>query len=268
MNNNNKNINCDMDFPDELLNLEFPQGKRKVKHFKQVVPVSIHHYYLVEDIKEVDFYLDMINTIKTSEGHDTIFIYLNTNGGNLNTTIQIISAMRQSQATIITSLEGQVCSAGTLIFLAGHRHIVNKNCTFMIHNYSQWLGGKGNEIKVQAKYSEAYFKKLATDIYGNFLSEEEIKSVLEDRDIWMESDEVAERVKDKLIPAIDGADTMRQLLENLPAYIDQLSDEDRLIISETVKPKQKPKSIADVVDNEAPPTKKKAVKKKVDKKVQ
>jgi hypothetical protein len=136
----------------------------------------------------------------------------------------------------------------------------------MIHNYSQWLGGKGNEIKVQAKYSESYFKKLATDIYGSFLSEEEIQSVLEDRDIWMESDEVSERVKDKLIPAIDGADTMRQLLENLPAYIDQLSDEDRLIISETVKPQQKIKSVADTVDNPDPPVKKKAVKKKVVKK--
>ena len=184
---------------DELFQLDLGQPERKIKHFKQTIPVNIHHFYIVEDIKEVDYYLSMINTIRTAEQHDTIFIYLNTPGGNLHTAIQIIAAIRQSSATVVTCLEGVVCSAGTMIFLAGHKHVVNQNCTFMIHNYSQWVGGKGNDITIQVKYTESYFRKLSEDIYGEFLTKDEIESVLEGKDLWMESGDVAKRVMKKLI---------------------------------------------------------------------
>jgi ATP-dependent protease ClpP protease subunit len=166
-----------------------------IKSYKQIVPVSLHHFYIVDEIEDVKPYLDLINTLKTAEAHDTIFINLNTPGGNLNTAIQIMSAIKQSSATVITCLEGSVCSAGTLIFLSGHKFMVNPNCTFMIHNYSQWTGGKGNEIALQVKYQENYFHKLAKDVYGGFLTENEIKDVLQGKDLWFESDEVISRLK-------------------------------------------------------------------------
>jgi len=166
-----------------------------IKYYKQTIPVSIHHFYITEDIKDVTPYLDLINVLKTAESHDTVFIYLNTHGGNLDTTIQIISAIRQSQATVITSLEGSVASAGTLIFLSGTKFIVNPHCTFMIHNYSQFLGGKGNELVLQVEFQKNYFKKLAEDIYKNFLTTEEIDSMLHGKDLWMDSDEVIARLE-------------------------------------------------------------------------
>lgn len=169
----------------------------KIPQYKQTIPVNLYHFYIIEEIQEPDAYLDLINTLKTAEEHDTIFIYLNTPGGSLQTTVQILSAMRQSIATIVTCLEGEVCSAGTLIFLAGTKHVINANCTFMIHNYSQWIGGKGNEVALRVKYSEQYFKKLAMDLYNGFLSEEEIQAVIDGKDYWMDSEEVMKRIKNR-----------------------------------------------------------------------
>lgn len=181
----------------DFIVLPNPSEGNKIPQYKQVIPVSLYHFYIIDEIGEPDSFLDLINTLKTAEEHDTVFIYLNTPGGSLQTTVQVISAMRQSRATIVTCLEGEVCSAGTLIFLSGHRHIVNPNCTFMIHNYSQWLGGKGNEVALRVKYSEHYFKKLAVDLYNGFLSEEEIEAVIEGKDYWMESEEVIERLNQR-----------------------------------------------------------------------
>lgn len=169
----------------------------KIPQYKQTIPVNLYHFYIIDEIGEPGMFLDLINTLKTAEEHDTIFIYLNTPGGSLQTTIQIISAMRQCAANIVTCLEGEVCSAGTLIFLAGNKHIVNPNCTFMIHNYSQWIGGKGNEVALRVKYSEQHFKKLAMDLYKGFLSEQEIQSVIEGKDYWMDSDEVIRRLNSR-----------------------------------------------------------------------
>lgn len=165
-----------------------------IKYFKQALQVSVHHFYMVDEIDEVGPYLEMINILKTAEQHDTIFIYLNTPGGNLYTAIQIISAMRQSNATVVTCIEGMVASAGTLIFLAGHKHVVNPNCTFMIHNYSHIARGKGNEVAIQVKHSEDYFAKLCRDFYSNFLTDEEIETVVNGKDYWMESEEVLARL--------------------------------------------------------------------------
>jgi len=258
MNRKNYNNKSDMqnNGMDELFSLDFmPQSEKTVKHFRQSFTVNNHSFYLVEDIGEPKFYLNMLHTIRTAEEHDTIFIHLNTRGGNLYTAVQIINAIRTSRAVIITSLEGEVCSAGTMIFLAGQHHMVAPNSSFMIHNYSQWLGGKGNEIQQQVRHTESFFKDFADSIYGGFLTEEEIASVLDGRDIWMKSTEVVERVKDKLIdlnqqPKVDAG--LAEMLEVLAAQQDGDEDDisdveevEELPSPTKVKPKKKvaPKAV-------------------------
>jgi len=170
--------------------------EKPIKHYSQVIPVTIHHFYITGEISdEVDRYVDMLHTLKTSEPHDKIFIYLNTPGGDLNTTIQIISAITKSPAEITTVIEGEVCSAGTFIFLSGDSYIVNDNCSFMVHNYSHGTFGKGNEVAKRVKFSEKYFSTLAHSFYKDFLTEDEIVAVCEDKDFWMGSEELIERLK-------------------------------------------------------------------------
>lgn len=189
-------------FPsDEFLQeMLFPKEmwEKTIKTFSQVITVTLHHFYITGDIEEeVDRYIEMINTLKTAEAHDQIYIYLNTPGGSVATTIQIVSAISQSPAHVTTVIEGEVCSAGTLIFLAGHDYIVNDHCTMMIHNYSHGPVGKGGEVKSQVDYSERYFKKLAEHFYEDFLTPEEIRAVCDDRDFWFDSEEIMERLERK-----------------------------------------------------------------------
>ena len=169
----------------------------KIPNFKQILPVNIYHFYIVDEIKEPSYYIDLIHTLKIAEEHDTIFIYLNTPGGHLTTATQIMGAIKNCNGTVITCLEGEVCSAGTMIFLCGHKHIVNPFGTFMIHNYSHGLYGKGKEVASRVKYSETYFTQLAKDVYADFLTEDEIDAVLSDKDIWLTSEEVYKRLTDK-----------------------------------------------------------------------
>ena len=67
----------------------------KIPQYKQTIPVNLYHFYIIDEIGDPVTFLDLINTLKTAEEHDTVFIYLNTPGGSLQTTVQIISAMRQ-----------------------------------------------------------------------------------------------------------------------------------------------------------------------------
>jgi ATP-dependent protease ClpP protease subunit len=186
MNNDNNN-----EFP----MIPFFQNKETIKSFKRIIPVTIYDFYIIDDIEEPEKYLELLQTLKSAEPYDTIFIYLNTQGGSLTTTIQIMSAMNSSAAKVVTCLEGHVCSAGTFIFLKGDIKVINPHGTVMIHNYSQTSSGKGHEVITQINYMNTYFNKLAIDIYTDFLTSEEIEYIKNGNDIYMDSHEVVERLK-------------------------------------------------------------------------
>jgi ATP-dependent Clp protease, protease subunit len=178
----------------ELMFFQQPQDSQSIKCYKQTIPINIYHFYITEEIEDYKQYQDLINILKTAEETDKIIIYLNSPGGCVYTTIQIINSMRASKATVITSMDGLVCSAATMIFLSGHEYIVNNNCSFMIHNYSGGLSGKGHEMVSRLKHEQGFFEQLAYDIYGGFLEDSEIKSMLDGVDIWMDSKEVLKRL--------------------------------------------------------------------------
>jgi ATP-dependent protease ClpP protease subunit len=154
------------------------------------------HFYLSESVGAAKDYIEMIQRIKCAGPHDVVYIYLNTPGGYINTGIQIISAMKISQAHIITVLEGEVSSLGTLIFLHGDEMVVHDHCLFMIHNHSGGLFGKGHEYLAQANATSKWFEEFARDTYLGFLTEDEIGRMLAGEDFWMGSIEVRERLQD------------------------------------------------------------------------
>lgn len=202
----------------------------QIKLYKQVIPVSIYHFYIIGEIDEPDAYLELINTLKSAEEQDTIFICLNTPGGNLHTSVQIISAIKQSAATVITVLEGEVCSAGTLIFLAGHKYVVNDFCTFMIHNYSHSLGGKGHEVLARVEFFKSYFDKLAKELYKDFLTDDEFITVANGTDLWLDSDQVRDRLNKR-------AEKLANINTSAEPVLDAaVIEPDDLVIQ--VKPKQ------------------------------
>jgi ATP-dependent protease ClpP protease subunit len=172
-----------------------PEQRSPYTYYESVMAIKIHHFYLSQGIEEPDKYIEMIHRIKTANPGEVIYLYLNTPGGHLDTAIQLINAMRVSQAKIVTVVEAESHSAGTLIFLCGDEFIVHDNCSMMFHNFSGGTFGKGNEMKLQIDATTRWFNKLAKDIYYPFLTHQEIDDMLTGKDIWMESEEIRKRLK-------------------------------------------------------------------------
>jgi ATP-dependent protease ClpP protease subunit len=66
---------------------------------------------------------------------------------------------------------------------------------FMFHNYSGGTIGKGGEMYDNIVHERKWSEKLLREIYNNFLTEDEIVSVLNNKDIWMDGDEVIKRLE-------------------------------------------------------------------------
>jgi ATP-dependent Clp protease protease subunit len=121
-------------------------------------------------------------------------LHLNTTGGNVATGIQIINAIRESAATVTTVLDGEAYSMGAILFLSGDQQAVGDDGQLMFHDYSSGLMGKGNEQRAAVLSAAKWFGKLMVNICSPFLSDVEIEDVLNGRDLWMDSDEVIERL--------------------------------------------------------------------------
>lgn len=175
----------------------FPLIKQKkpYKQFEQTFQFQHIHYYLSEDIGDPDQYSEMIHRILMASPNDVIYIHLNTSGGRLDTGVQIINAMQNSAAKIITVLDGMAYSLGTLIFLSADEMIVNENCMAMFHNFRGGVVGKGNEITSQLEATVKWFSELAKQIYIPFLTEEELRRIIKGEDLWMRSTEIRKRLE-------------------------------------------------------------------------
>ena len=152
------------------------------------------HFYLSGPIEEPEKYIDMIHRIKIAPEGSQIFIYLNTPGGNLSTGVQIVSAMKSTQASVMVIAEAEVYSLGTIILLSADEIMINDHCLLMFHNMSGSIGGKGNEQKLQIDATTKWFSQMAHDIYSGFLTASELKRLGNGEDFWFDSNETRQRI--------------------------------------------------------------------------
>lgn len=171
------------------------QEETPFRIIEETRPGKIIHIYFSEAINEAKKFVDLIHKIKTAGPEDIIYMYLNLPGGYITTGVQILSAMRMSKAHIVTVVEGEVASLGTLIFLSADEFIIHDNTLLMIHNHSGGQWGKGHEYLAQADATSKWFETLARDVYKNFLTPTEIKEMLDGKDFWFQADEVKTRLE-------------------------------------------------------------------------
>ena len=158
-------------------------------------PVAhVHEFYLSGAIQDAEEYIEWFDVIRNASATDTIRIYINSPGGDLFTTLQFLRVMAETDAQIVCSVEGACMSAATMIFLHGHSQEVTPHSLFMFHNYSAGTFGKGGEMYDQLQFERTWSENFMTEVYQDFLTTDEIQSMLNNRDIWMGSEEVVRRL--------------------------------------------------------------------------
>lgn len=154
-----------------------------------------YDFYLSRAVEDPERFIEAIQIIATAKKEDKVNIYLNTPGGRLDTTIQLINAIRNSEAEVCAHIMSECHSAGTFIVLACDTWVVHPHILMMFHNYSGGIFGKGNELVSRLEAEQKWFEAMCRDIYVPFLSEEEVTQVLNGKDLWFMHDDVVERLE-------------------------------------------------------------------------
>jgi len=163
-------------------------------------PFAYTHEILIDrDIDNPANWREEIQCIRNAGPNDVVHMLINTDGGRLDTAFAIINAMQHCQGKIITELVGSCCSAGTAIFVHGDEFIINElQVNFMIHQASHGYAGIDSHVYDYAVHSREHLKTLYKAVYGGFLSDEEIDSVTNGRELWLKPEEILERCNNKI----------------------------------------------------------------------
>ena len=153
--------------------------------------------YLTDSIGPPAIYNELCHHLGEAGEDWEVVLHINTGGGILDSAFMIIDAIKSCKADVVARLSGTVASAGTIIALACDELEAASHLSFMIHNYSGGMQGKGHEMKARQKFSDDQLETAFEDIYSGFLSDIERERVIEGTDLWMGEDEVLDRWADR-----------------------------------------------------------------------
>nr|DAY44803.1 MAG TPA: Putative ATP dependent Clp protease [Caudoviricetes sp.] len=123
---------------------------------------------------------------------ENINVYINSNGGVVDTAIAINNALRRHKAKVTVNIDGIAASAATLITCAGDTVKMPKNALFMVHNPLTIAMGDSDEMRKQADMLEKYKNSILETYLQKVNIDKEKLSELMDNETWLSAEEALE----------------------------------------------------------------------------
>lgn len=183
---------------DELIPFPF-QHTCKWYEQQEVQTFTKVRLVLNEDIKEPSFYNEVLDRVDRLTENDYLVVEIDTNGGNIDGAIAIMDAIENTQAEVIGVIKNKAYSVGSAIALTCPNLNISPNTRMMIHSFTAGYFGKDNELEANFEFNQKYLHNFMGNTYKYFLTEKEISELFAGKDIWLDADQVLERLEKKNI---------------------------------------------------------------------
>ena len=155
----------------------------------------VYVVYIDECIRNPSYYRGVMNVLTNATEDDKIVFRINTPGGDLETTISLIAAIRATKAATHASVSGQCMSGGALLAMVCDEISIAPHTAFMIHTYHGLLDGTSCDHLAQASFGQKRIEAVYQDVFGELLTEDEMTRVLTyGLDLYLTADEVIARL--------------------------------------------------------------------------
>lgn len=150
--------------------------------------------YFDREIMDPPEYRELCILLQNAKKTDTILFKINSFGGDAFSTIAIINAIRASEALTIAEIQ-TAYSAGGILAMACKKKIVLPYATFMVHSLQTGSQGPIGEIKMHIDCWKKLNDDLIRNTFKSFLTENEINEVNKGGVLWMNEQEIKDRLK-------------------------------------------------------------------------
>lgn len=149
-----------------------------------------------EGIQGASHHLEELESIRSASPEDIIVLYFtDAPGGCMGTGQSIINALMETPAHTVAILEGHNCSLATMIPLVCREIVVTPYTSMMLHSVSGGAYGTMVNQERQAMFFSKMYSDFLDDIYDSFLSPQEIQDLKNGLEIYLDSEEIQERLQ-------------------------------------------------------------------------
>ena len=206
---------------------------------------NVYHLWLIDDVGDAKLYLKWFDILQSATENDLVVIHINSYGGDLMTTNQIVTQIKTCEAQVVCQIESACCSAATMIALACDGLLCYPHGYMMIHTSSGYTFGKQSDIRRQEDFYNSWLENFFNEIYNDFLTPKEIEDVLNGKDMWLTSEEVMKRFRHR-VDIINKENAKMQKKEKehmkkLHSFMSNLQHGDELDAGMNEDKKEKPK---------------------------
>jgi ATP-dependent protease ClpP protease subunit len=155
----------------------------------------IRIYLTDEGVNGTAEHLDQLEAILDATQNDVIEVYcLGCGGGSADSIIMLLNALAQSPAHTVTILEGHNASAASMPMMVTDEVRIGMYSSVMFHNVAGGVIGNMTNTAEAAKFYEQNYNRFFADLYNGFFSEEELSSIRQGREIYLDAESIQERL--------------------------------------------------------------------------
>lgn len=170
-------------------------NESKVHRITTIVE-EIHITFDERGIGSVFEHQEEIRALTEATANDTVFIRLRAcPGGSMDTLLVLGNLLMSTPARTVAVIEGANASAATMLPLMCQFQEVTPYSAFMCHTaQSREFGAVGN-VERAAVFNAKRCHEFLEDVYKHFLTDKEISEIKDGKEIYLNSEEIAERLK-------------------------------------------------------------------------
>lgn len=121
-----------------------------------------------------------------------IQVYINSPGGELISTLQIVDAIKNSKTPVYTVVTGSAYSGGFFICIAGHKRMAYPNASFLFHEGSTVISGNADRVDQNHKFYVYQRKQLKNLVLNTTKISKRLYEEQKDRDWWFDTKKAIE----------------------------------------------------------------------------
>jgi ATP-dependent Clp protease protease subunit len=161
---------------------------------------SFTHYdvFIDDEVAEPASYRELITTLFNAGENDTMAIYLNSPGGNLDSALAIIEGLKNTQARVTGVIIGACHSAASLISMYCHEVAVMDNAYSLVHTASFGSSGNTSNVKSHTEFTVKMVESVLNETYEGFLSKDELAKVKQGVELWFDAESIRKRFESRV----------------------------------------------------------------------
>lgn len=177
-----------------------------------------YHADLFGEIESPSQFSNIVHALSIMEEDDLFELNINSNGGSVAAGDTLIHALGKCAGTVHMVATGSCDSMASAILLQADSFELSEDFSSLIHSGSTGYGSHYQEYKQWSEFNIKHIEKSIRRHYTNFLTEEEIVSVLDGKPVVLDAEAWMERndKRNELLAAQYEAQMLAEAVEDKP----------------------------------------------------